>query len=212
MIFKKLASALLFSMFPALLMAQVKVPKGYVELAESPASGKKMGKISLIFDDDLKKDEAVIIKNQSDLSNYKLLIYLSSLNKQFEIDLPSTNDFQIYPIPLTLKNKVLQFGYFEDGTSALGRFIKLRYDAPSKKIKVIGYDSGYRASPTEHIDKSYNLITGNYVVKRTYYQADGQTKTQSFTGKNDYFKNKVFVNNLDLEMFNNLDDVGSKYE
>ena len=212
MISKKLTSALLFVIFPALLMAQVKIPKGYIELTESPASGKKMGKISLDFDDDLMKDEAVIVKHQSSLSNYKLLFYLSSLNKQFEIDLPSTNDFQIYPIPLTLKNKVLQFGYFEDGTSAFGRFIKLRYDAPSKKIKVIGYDSGYRALPTEHIDKSYNLLTGSYVVKRTYYKANGQTKTQSFTGKNDHFKNKVFVDNLDVDMFNNLDDVGSKYE
>ncbi|MFD2287112.1 hypothetical protein ACFSOV_13440 [Pedobacter petrophilus] len=210
--FKKLGATLLFLTFPALLIAQVKIRKGYAELTESPASGKKMEKISLFFDDDLRKDEAVIVKHQSSLSNYKLLIYLSSLNKQFEIDLPSTNDFQIYPIPLTLKNKALQFGYFEDGTSAFGRFIKLRYDTPSKKIKVIGYDSGYRALPTEHIDKSYNLLTGIYVVKRTYYKADGQTKTQSFTGKNDHFKNMVFIDNLDLEMFNNLDDVGSKYE
>lgn len=212
MSFKKIRLTFLFLTFPALLMAQVKIPKGYAELTESPASGKKMGKISLVFDDDLVKDEAVIVKNQSSLSNYKLLIYLSSLNKQFEMDLPSTNDFQIYPIPLTLKNKVLQFGYFEDGTSAFGRFIKLRYDAPTKKIKVIGYDSGYRASPTEHIDKSYNLRTGSYVVKRTYYKADGQTKTQSFIGKNDHFKNKVFVDDLDVEMFNNLDDVGGTYE
>ncbi len=212
MISKKLTSALLFIMFPTLMMAQVKIPKGYIELTESPANGKKMGKISLTFDDDLKKDEAVIVKHQSSLSNYKLLIYLSKLNKQFEIDLPSTNDFQIYPIPLTLKNKVLQFGYFEDGTSAFGRFIKLRYDVSSKKIKVIGYDSGYRALPTEHIDKSYNLLTGKYVVKRTYYTANDQTKTQSFNGKNDHFKNQVFIDDLDLEMINNLDDVGSKYE
>lgn len=210
--FKKISSALLSIIFPALLMAQVKIPKGYNELAESPASGKKMGKISLIIDDDLKKDEAVIVKNKIDFSNYKLIIYLSSLNKQFEIDLLSTNDFQIYPIPITFKNKVLQFGYFEDGTSAFGRFIKLRYDTSSKKIKVIGYDSGYRASPIKNIEKSYNLLTGIYVVKRNYYKADGKTKTENFTGQNEHFKNKVFINNLDLEMLTNLDDVGSKYE
>lgn len=102
--FKKLSSALLFMIFPVLMIAQVKIPKGYIELTESPASGKKMGKIAMFFDDDLMKDEAVIVKHQTSLSNYKLLIYLSSLNKQFAIDLPSTNDFQIYPVPLTLKN------------------------------------------------------------------------------------------------------------
>ncbi|WP_026976776.1 hypothetical protein [Flavobacterium tegetincola] len=156
-------------------MAQVKIPKGYAELEESPASGKKMKKISLIFDDDLKKDEVVIVKNQSELSNYKLLLFLSSLNKKVEIDLPSANDYQIYSIPLTYINNVLQFGYFENGTAVFGRFIKLRYDLSSKKIKVIGYDSGYKVSPTEHIDKSYNLITGSYAVKRTYYKSDGKT-------------------------------------
>ena len=145
---KKLSFKVVFLILPALLVAQVKIPKGYTELSESPANGKKMERISMIFDDDLETDEAVIIKHESDFSRYKMLIFLSSINKQFEIELLSANDFAIYPIQLIIKSNVLQFGYFEDGTSAFGRFIKIRYDAPSKKIKVIGYDVGYRASPT----------------------------------------------------------------
>ncbi|TDG35588.1 hypothetical protein EZJ43_13280 [Pedobacter changchengzhani] len=209
---KKLLLNLLLLIFPTLLLAQVTIPKGYEVLKESPANGKEMGKIFMLFDDDLRKDEAVIIKNEATLSNYKLLIYLSNLNKQVEIDLPSTSDFQIYPIQLTFKNKVLQFGCFEDGTAAFGRFIKLRFDPPSRRIKVIGYDVSYRASPTENIDKSYNLLTGNYVVKRTSYKANGQTKIKTFTGKNEHFKNRVFSENLGRKMFDNLDNVGSKYE
>lgn len=47
--FEKLRATLLFLTFPALLIAQVKIPKGYAELTESPASGKKNGKNFLVF-------------------------------------------------------------------------------------------------------------------------------------------------------------------
>ena len=77
---------------------------------------------------------------------------------------------------------------------------------------MIGYDVSYRALPTEHVDKSYNLLTGDYLVKRTTYKASGKTKTESFTGKNERFKNQVFSGNLNGKMLEDLDEVGSKYE
>ncbi len=209
---KKLLLNLLCLTLPALAIAQVNIPKDYVALTESPANGKKTKMIYMLFDDDLKSDAAVLIKHKTDFSKYKLLIYLSSFQKRIEIDLISKNDFPIYPTELITKNNVLQFGYFEDGTAAFGRFLTLRYEPNNKKIKVIGYDVTYRASPTEHIDKSYNLITGKYIVKRTYYNANGTTKVEEFTGGNDHFRNKVFTNDLNITTLINLDDVGSKYE
>jgi len=192
--------------------AFIKIPEDFTELTESPSNGRKMDRLSFYFDDDSLKDIATVVENKSEFSKYKLLIYLTNLKKQYEIDLYSTNDFSIYPVQLEISKNTLQFGYFEDGTSAFGRFIKLRYNPDVKKVQVIGYDSGYRASPSEHIDKSYNLLTGKYIVKRTNYDESDEGKVVEFSGKNDYFKNKVFIENLDVDMLMNLDDVGSKYE
>lgn len=200
---------LLISLFS---FSQIKIPVGFSEVTKSPASGKNIEKIFMNFDNDSLKDEALLIQNTSEISNYKLLIYLTSLKKQFEIDLVSTNDATIYPVPLKNYKNVIEFGYFEDGTAAFGRFIKLRYHSETQKTQVIGYDCGYKSSPTLHIDKSYNLLTGKYSVKRTNYNQNGKKEIEHFYGKNDFFKNNVFIEDLDLEMFVNLDDVGSKYE
>ena len=43
----------------------------------------------------------------------------------------------IYPIPLDVKKNILTFGYYLDGTSAFGRFLKLRYNEEQKNIQVI---------------------------------------------------------------------------
>ena len=122
------------------------------------------------------------------------------------------NDFSIYPVQIKARKNVIEFGYFEDGTAAFGRFIKLRYNSKKEQIQVIGYDVEYKSSPTEYINKSYNLITGDYIVKRTYYEGSKKINTQKFSGKNDFFKNVVFIENLNEEMIINLDDVGCKYE
>lgn len=192
--------------------AQIKIPKGYSELKESPANGRKIDKVTILFDNDAIKDVLMLIKNDTAFSSYKLLIYLSSFQKQFEVELFSTNDFSIYPVQLKSNKNTVQFGYFEDGTATFGRFVTLRFNATKNKIQVIGYDTGYKASPTEHIDKSYNLLTGKYIVKRTNINLNGTKKIQEFSGKNDMFKNVVFIEDLKEKMYRNLDDVGSKYE
>ena len=190
----------------------IKIPNGYAELMKSPASGKVMGRLLFDFDNDSENDIATIVQHQSEFSAYKLLIFLTTSKKQYEVDLYSTNGFSVYPVPLETSGNMLEFGYFEDGTAAFGRFLKLRYNAKLEKIQVIGYDCGYRASPSEHVDKSYNLLTGKYIVKRTSYEESDKGKTVEFSGKNEYFKNNVFIEDLNLEMIINLDDVGSKYE
>lgn len=191
---------------------ELTIPEGYSELKESPSNGKAIEKVGLNFDNDALKDEALLIQNDSKDSNFKLLIYLTSSKKQYEVDLISTNDFGIYPMPLKTSKNVIEFGYFEDGTAAFGRFIKLRYHTEKEKIQVIGYDSGYRATPSLHIDKSYNLLTGKYSVKKTNFNDAEKGKIEEFSGKNEVFKKKVFLENFNLEMLINLDAVGSKYE
>lgn len=192
--------------------SQITIPNGFSEVTKSPSNGKKMEKIFILFDNDSINDTAILAQDKSEFSSYKLLIFLSNKNKTYEINLISLNDFSIYPVQIKARKNVIEFGYFEDGTAAFGRFIKLRYNSKKEQIQVIGYDVEYKSSPTEYINKSYNLITGDYIVKKTYYEGSKKINTQEFSGKNDFFKNVVFIENLDKEMIINLDDVGCKYE
>ncbi|WP_337085147.1 hypothetical protein [Elizabethkingia anophelis] len=190
--------------------AQIKIHKGYSELKESPANGRKIDKVTILFDNDAVKDVLMLVKNEAEFSSYKLLIYLSSFQKQFEVELFSANDFSFYPVQLKPTKNIVQFGYFQDGTATFGRFVTLRFNTTKNKVQVIGYDVDYEASSTEFINKSYNLLTGKYIVKRTELNANGTKKTQEFSGKNNVFKNAVFIEDLNEEMYRNLDDVGSK--
>lgn len=192
--------------------SQITIPNGFSEVTKSPSNGKKIEKFFMLFDNDSINDTAILAQDKSEFSSYKLLIFLSNKNKTYEINLISLNDFSIYPVQIKARKNVIEFGYFEDGTAAFGRFIKLRYNSKKEQIQVIGYDVEYKSSPTEYINKSYNLITGDYIVKRTYYEGSKKINTQEFSGKNDFFKNVVFIENLDKEMIINLDDVGCKYE
>lgn len=191
--------------------SQIKMPKNFKELIESPANGKKIEKVVMDFDGDFINDIALLAVNKKEFSNYRFLIYISSLKKQYEVILNNT-DFSMYPVQLKVFKNTIQFGYFQDGTSTFGRFIKIRYNLNKKKIQIIGYDTGYKSLPTEHIDKSYNLITGKYIVKRTKLNGDKEPVIEEFKGQNNFYKNKVYIDNLNTEMLRNLDDVGSKYE
>ncbi|NRS90361.1 hypothetical protein HNQ02_003301 [Flavobacterium sp. 7E] len=198
-------------LFYTVTFSQIKIPKDFLELTKSPANGRKIEKVVIDFDNDSIKDVALLIKNRKETSTYKFLIYLSSLNKQYEVNLNNT-DFSIYPVQLKTVKNTIQFGYFEDGTAAFGRFIKIRYNSKLKKIQVIGYDITYKSSMTEHIDKSYNLVTGKFSVKKSTLDATNKSKIEEFLGQNDFFKNNVFIEDLSGEMLKKLDDVGSKFE
>ena len=191
--------------------SQLKIPKGFKELKESHANGRKVEKAVLDFDGDSINDGAMVVVNENEFSNYRFLIYLSSLKKQFEVNLNNT-DFSIYPIQLKINKKTIQFGYFEDGTATFIRIIKIRYNPKLKKMQVIGYDTGYKSLPTVYIDKSYNLLTGQYIVKKTKINGDTERKISEHSGHIVFFKNKVFIEDLSAEMFEKLDEVGSEYE
>ncbi len=201
-------SILLFCMS---LYSQIKIPKNFSELTESPANGKKIEKIVMDFDHDSINDIAVLVKSEVEFSNYRFLIYLTKLNKQFEVNL-NNSDFSIYPIQLKANKNTIQFGYFEDGTAAFGRFIRIRYNSKRQKVQVIGYDTTYKSSPTEYSNKSYNLITGRYIVTKTIFNTANKTSVNEFKGQNNLYKNKVFIDDLTAKMLENLDHVGNKYE
>lgn len=209
-IYSKIACFIL--LLPIISLAQIKIPNGYSEVTKSPSNGKKMEKILLNFDTDAIADEVILIEDISEFSKYKVLLFLSSENKTYEVELISLSEFSIYPVQIKARKNVLEFGYYEEGTASFGRFIKLRYNSNSNQIQVIGYDVEYKSSPSEYINKSYNLVTGNYIVKRSHYGQNNKVSVQEFSGENHYFKNKVFIENLNEEMIVNLDDVGSKYE
>ena len=146
------------------LFSQISIPKNYNILEESPANGKKMEKTLLDLDNDNRKDIALIVQNETEFADYKLLIYLTSLNKTFQLKFINEQEMSIYPVQIKAKKNVLEVGYFLDGTAAFGRFFKLRFDDKKLKMRIIGYDSGYRMGMAEHCSKSYNLLTGDYVV------------------------------------------------
>jgi hypothetical protein len=202
----------LLIIIPSISFAQLSIPENYSVLTISPANGKKMEQVFIGFDNDALKDTAVLVQNQSENSTYKFILFLTSLNKSFEVDLISLQETNVYPVQIKTQKDVIEFGYYEDGTASFGRFIKVRYNSKHNKIQVIGYDVEYKSSNTERINKSYNLITGKYIVKRINYSENNIVTVQEFPGENDFFKNKVFLENLDATMLVNLDDVGSPYE
>jgi len=122
-----------------------------------------MDRVIFDMDKDSKNDSATIIESIDEFSKFKLLIYLSNQEKQYEVELFHSEDFAIFPFELKIVKDVLEVSYSEDN-STFKRVLKLRFNDRLKSIQVIGYDSSYRTSEGS-CEKSYNLITGKYEVK-----------------------------------------------
>lgn len=202
----------LLLLIPIISFAQLEIPEGYSLVMESPANGKKIEQVFLDFDADGFEDTAVLVENTLEFSAYKFILYVSSHKKSYAVDLVNLQEMSVYPVQIKSKNNVVEFGYFEEGTGAFGRFIKLRFWPKTNQVQVIGYDVIYRSLPTVHIAKSYNLVTGKYIVEKTIYDENGNDTVQESEGKNDVLKNKIFIENLNTIMIENLDKVGSNYE
>lgn len=188
--------------------SQISIPKHYQILEKSPANGRKMEKITLDLDKDNQKDVALIVQNTSEFADYKLLIYLSSLNNTFQLKLINEHDMNIYPVQIKSKKNVLEVGYFLDGTAAFGRFFKLRFDDINMKMRLIGYDSGYRVGPAEHCSKSYNLLTGDYEVKNQ--KSIPKNHIETFKGKKIY--PPIYLEDINIKTLEKLDKIGSEFE
>lgn len=205
-------SIFLMLLIPLISFAQLEIPEGYTIVTKSPANGNKIEQLFLDFDTDGLEDTVVLVENTSEFSAYKFILYMSSHKKSYAVDLISLNESSIHPVQIKTKKNVVEFGYYEDGTAAYGRFIKLRYNPISNQIQVIGYDVAYKSLPTEHITKSHNLITGEYSVEKTIYDENGKVSIQKILEKNAFFKNTVFIENLNASMLESLDAIGSEFE
>ncbi len=188
-------------------LAQLIIPDGYSHLKTSPANGKTMNVAQCFIDDDDLPDYADIVVKTNAFSTYKLIIYISSQQKQYEFAFHNPDDLAIYPMPLEVNNNVLTMGYYSDGTAAFGCFFKLRYHN-SKQVQIIGYDSEYRL-PNGYINKSYNLLTGDYNVMVQKIE-DGTEKVNRYQGNTNPIT--AFLNDLNFDTLYQLDDVGSEFE
>jgi len=57
-------------------------------------------------------------------------------------------------------------------------------------MQIIGYDSGYRASANGRIDKTFNLLTGKYIVNKAEFTINDGDKeiVKQFNCKDERFK------------------------
>jgi len=189
--------------FPFCCFAQIQIPEGFVELKKS--NGETILPVHFLFDSDDVKDEAVIVKGKENPSfHIKLLIYLSSQDKQYEIDLEN-DTFQNFPLPLETKMNVLIFSFGMDN-SATCRDLKLRYNEDTKKIRMIGIDAYYRA--TNYCwNFSYNLLTGKHITTKTSYE---NYPKETVTAKSGNTKSKpLFVEDINYVLFNKFDEMGN---
>ena len=189
--------------------AQLILSEGYIPLKESPANGRPMEIMILKLDDDAIEDTAMIAESPGEFSKYMLLIWLSKHNKQVNRKLDFEDDLKIYPIQLTANKNVLQFGYCNDGTAHVCNFFKLRYNKAARKMQVIGYDGGYSASISERIDKSYNLLTGQFEIIRSQPGENEQAVIKSTKGKTTARRN-LYLQNLNAKIITDLSWVGEK--
>ena len=186
---------------------QIIIPEQYQKLRESPSNGKEIKTISLKMDDDDFNDFAIIIVDKESNCSYKLLIYISSLNKTFEVEY--INDLELGALPLQLKKKknVLMYSYYTPGTGGNYREIKLRYNKTHKKVQIIGYDFGHKVF-NGHVDNSYNLLTGDYILKKTCY---GKINCEPKLFKGNKKSKKTFLRDVSIRLFKKLDKIGNDF-
>lgn len=184
------------------------IPKDYDELTESPSNGRKMKRLIFDFDLDNKSDTALIAVYQNDFTKCLLIVSLSSNGKTHQLKLRNNPPYHSFPVQLTAKNDVLQVGYFKDGTSNEGRFLKWKYNKKAKDFRLIGYDSGYCIGTSDYCSKSYQLISGDYTVKLQKSLPTEHVETFSGIFKLD----PIYMKDFNLTVLNRLDQVGNEFE
>ena len=85
------------------------------------------------------------------------------------------------------------------------------YNSKHNEIDLIWYDYSNRV-PGGHCNKTYNLLTGKFIVINDYYDMKtNKTKIEKFYGVQKQ-KRKYFVSDFTTELFSNLSQIGSIYE
>ncbi|SHL20221.1 hypothetical protein [Flavobacterium chilense] len=135
--------------------------------------------LSAKFDNDNLVDDFKIEKNEDEIVQNVLSIFLSSQKKEIKINLINNsilynNKESIYYTLFTVTEKkicivTLRYANQKSIPNISGEKknliekIKYRFDNKNHKIRVIGYELSYQRN-TKFITKSFNFITGKYIA------------------------------------------------
>ena len=186
-------------------MAQLELPDGYTVLNESPASGKPMRMVSGLLDADTKPDTAVILHNPNGFSDYLLLVYLTASQQNITYRLRIEEDMAIAPVPISISKKVFLFGYVYDGTAHMTCIFRLRYNSAARKMQLIGYDGGFAESISQRMERSVNLLTGDYILSRKHVNKKSPTLKK---GKTSPMRN-IYLDQIDSKLIDRLEGIGN---
>lgn len=165
------------------------------------------GSLSVKFDNDSLNDDFKILYNEDEIVQSVLSVFLSSQKKEIKINLLNNsvlynNKESAYYTFFTVSEKkicTVRIEYADQESiqnisgekKDLTEKIKFRFNDKNKKIQVIGYELSYQKD-TKFITKSFNLITGKYVVTQK-----NNGKTSSVEGWSAELEN-IYVENWDF--------------
>lgn len=206
---KILLSFCLFSgslFYSATLQAQIKVPKGAMELKKSPANGGMMKRVTFKQDLDKKDDYVTVIaaKNKP-TKEVKMLFYQSKEKKRITLDLMPAGEQEIMVFPLRVVKNELEFSYGMNGNKNFARFVRLAYDSTLNQLVVVNYETYIRENDISTL-KAYNLRSGEYKI--TYNNLDNNTNKIHRSAKFGTQKvETVTIGQLNDAFFDTLDEI-----
>lgn len=149
------------------------------------------GSLYAKFDDDDIDDDFNIIKNNEDIVQSVLSIFLSSEKEEVKINLLNNSilynnkesDYYTFFNVNDKKVCTVTIEYADQETipaisgerKNLAEKIKYRFDNQSRKIQVIGYELSYQKGK-KSIIKSFNFITGKFIVTK---KENGKTSNEN---------------------------------
>ncbi|RYE00220.1 MAG: hypothetical protein EOP54_01000 [Sphingobacteriales bacterium] len=206
---KLLLSFCLFSgslFYSATLQAQIKVPKGAMELKKSPANGGMMKRVMYKQDLD-KKDDYVTVIAAKDKPNedVKILFYQSKEKKLITLDLMPAGEKEILMFPLRVVKNELEFSYGMNGSKNFARFVRLAYDSTLNQLAVVTYETYIKEHDISTL-KAYNLKSGEFKI--TYNNLDNSTNQIHRSAKFGTQKvETVSIEQLNDTFFDTLDEI-----
>jgi hypothetical protein len=147
------------------------------------------GSLYAKFDDDTLVDDFNIIKNEDEITQSVLSIFLTSQKKEIKINLINNsilynNKESAYYTFFTVTDKkicAVRIEYADQESipnisgekKNLIEKIKYRFNTKNHKVQVIGYELSYQKG-SKFITKSFNFITGKYIATK---KDNGKTST-----------------------------------
>lgn len=166
------------------------------------------------FDNDNLEDKFLLEKNDDEIIQSFLSISLSSLKKDVKINilnnsvLYNNNESAYYQFVRVINDKIcevrVEYANQESVPNMYGErknlieTIKYRFNNKNNKIQIIGYDLTYQKD-TIFITKSFNFITGKYIVMR---KEKGQ-KNVTANGWSAEFENNIYTEDWNLSFMQN---------